>query len=87
MKVVPEPEFYADFKNTFLNCRKWGHLCEKGLFVNPLSSFLSESRINMFFRIATILSGLPRHVGYQNERIYTRKKLKRDKISIHIFAT
>ena len=49
LKVVPEPKFYADFKNPFLNCRKWDHLCEKGLFVSLLSSFLSETRINMFF--------------------------------------
>ena len=32
LKVVPEPKFYADFKNSSLNCRKWGDLGEKVVF-------------------------------------------------------
>ena len=54
MKVVPKSKFYADFKNPFLNCHKSGDLGEKVLFVNLPSSFLSETRKNMFFGLKAI---------------------------------
>ena len=43
-KVVPEPKFYADFKNPFLNCRKWGDLGEKVVFRNLPSTIFSKNR-------------------------------------------
>ena len=40
--MVPEPKFNADFKNPFLDCRKWGYLGEKVVFRNLPLLFLAK---------------------------------------------
>ena len=62
--MVHETKFYADFKNPFLNCRKWGDLGEKVVFLNLPSTIFSENR-------KIILMDIPGHVRYPNECFYT----------------
>ena len=57
---------YADFKKTFLNCRKLCDFCDNVISLNLPSSIFSENQKNS-------LMGIQGHVRYQNESVYTQK--------------
>ena len=48
LKVVPEPKVYADFKNPFLDCRKWGDLGKKNCF-SELTVYYFMRKLKNYF--------------------------------------